>query len=502
MSAAPDRRLRAIAVVTSVAVWLVFITTAGGTMATGDAVAMFEAARSLVDRRAIDVPPHQSSEQWRGVDGRYYTPFGIGQSLFDVPFLVAGRAASRATGLTLGDPDTIPKAFVAASSTIPAAIAVLFGLLLSWRLSSDARSSVLAALVLAFGTMLWPYAKFGFNAALTTGALTAGVYGLAAGAIDRRTWVAAAGGAALGLALLTRHEMILAALSGLGWFAWQVRHERSARRLIVAAAVPVCVAVTVWMTLNAMRFGDAWHTGHEPEFAWSGFRAFLFSPSGALLLYSPPALASVALLGSARAGQPLSWLLLLVIAPLFVFYATLEDWLGTRSYGPRYFVPLVPLLVAPLAVWFARARTAGGRSALVALWLVGVAVQLPAIAVDFSRAGIEAGQPPQSIRRDEWQWAPLVVNARAMLPAAASTVRALVFGAPEAPAAGGGPLSSRLPSGLDFWWVHLFQLGALTRAPSLLAGLLPLLIAAWLVRMSLARATLLDRKAHHQVSGE
>ena len=45
------------------------LATAGGTMATGDAVAMFEAARSMVDRGTLDVPAHQSSEAWRG-DGR------------------------------------------------------------------------------------------------------------------------------------------------------------------------------------------------------------------------------------------------------------------------------------------------------------------------------------------------------------------------------------------------------------------------------------------------
>jgi hypothetical protein len=474
-------------------------------MATGDAVAMFEAARSLVDRGTLDVPPHQSSELWRGLDGRYYTPFGIGQSLFDVPFLLAGRVATAAVGSKLGglgDPDTIPKAFVAAASTIPAAVAVAFSLLFAWRLSSNVRSSVLAALVVAFATMLWPYAKFGFNAALTAGTLTAGAYGLAAGAADRRGWVAAGGGAALGIALLTRHEMILAAGAGLGWFLWQVRRTEPRGRLVAAAALPVCAAFGLWITLNTMRFGNPWHTGHTPEFAWSGFGAFLLSPSGALVLYSPPALGGVALITAARSGQALSWLMMLIVAVLVLFYATLEDWLGTRSYGPRYLVPILPLLVAPIAIWLSRARTGASRLALAALCLVGVGIQLPAVAVDFSRAGIDAGQPTQSVRRSEWQWAPLVVNARAVRPAAESTAHALIANEPQAsgPAPAGVSLSSRLPLGLDFWWVHLFQLGALPRAVAVLAGLLPLAAAVWLVRTALARATLLDREARYQVS--
>jgi hypothetical protein len=489
MNIAPDRRIRAIAGITSLAVWLVYLATAGGTMATGDAVAMFEAARSMVDRGTLDVPAHQSSEAWRGTDGRYYTPFGIGQSLFDVPFLVAGRTAAKVTGIRIGDPDTLPKAFVAAASTIPAAVAVGFGLLIAWRLSSDARSSVLTALVLAFGTMMWPYAKFGFNAALTTAALTAGVYGVAAGTADRRVWTVTGGGVGLAAALLTRHEMAIAAVVALSWLAWEVRRDASARRLLTAAAAPVCVALVLWMTLNAVRFSNVWHTGHEPAFGAEGFRAFLVSPSGALLLYSPPALAGFALVPLARGGNALSRLLLAVAVALVVFYASLEDWLGTRSYGPRYLVPLGPLLVAPLATWFAQARTGAARVAVAALCIAGVAVQMPAIAVDFSRAGIEAGQPPQSERRDEWRWSPIVVNARASRQAARSSLADLMAGTPRADrSSGGGSLFERLPFGLDFWWVHLFHLGVLPRSVAIGAGLLPLAAAAWLIRIALRRA--------------
>jgi hypothetical protein len=483
-------QIRAIVGMTSAAVWLMYISTSGGTMATGDGVAMFEAARSMIDRGTFDVPASQSTELWRGTDGRYYTPFGIGQSLFDMPFIVAGRIAARATGVTIGDPDTIPKAFVAAASTIPATISVAFALLLAWRLTSDARASVLAAIVLAFGTMVWPYAKFGFNAALVTAALTSGLYCLAAGTIDRRPGTVAAGSAGLGFALLTRHEMTIAAIVAIAWVFWQAPRSAAAGRLVAAAALPVCAAFGVWMTLNAVRFGNVWQTGHEPAFNLEGFRAFLVSPSGALLLYSPPAVAGFALLVRARYGDALSVLLLAVSIALFIFYASLEDWLGTRSYGPRYLVPLLPLLVAPLAIWIGRARTAATRATLVALCVAGVLIQIPAMAVDFSRAGIEAGQPPQTERRDQWRWSPLAVNVRATIPAAASSLGALARDAPTiAPTVEGRSLWERLPFGLDFWWIHLFHAGVLSRAMAIAAGLAPIAMALWLIRRALGEAS-------------
>jgi hypothetical protein len=483
------RDIRAIAAVTAAAVWLVYVSTSGGTMATGDAVAMFEAASSLIDHGALDVPASQSTELWRGRDGRYYTPFGIGQSLFDVPFILAGRTAARAAGVTMGDPDTIPKALVAAASTIPSAVSVAFVVLLAWRLTSNARASVLAALVVAFGTAVWPYSKFGFNAALATASLTGGLYGIAAGTIDRRPAMVAAGSAGLGFALLTRHEMAIAAVMALGWVMWCAPRGQGAVRLIAASAWPVCAAFGVWMTLNAVRFDNVWHTGHEPAFSMEGFRAFVVSPSGALLVYSPPVLAGIALLGRARRGHALSLLLLSVSTALFVFYASLDDWLGTRSYGPRYLVPLLPLLAAPLAIWIDRGEKGAGRIGVIALCLAGVLVQIPGIAVDFSRAGIVAGQPPQLERRDQWRWSPLAVNARATIPAARSSLGALAAGAPAMAPAGGRSLSERLPFGLDFWWIHLFHAGLLSRVTALAAGLAPLGIAAWLIRRALAKAS-------------
>lgn len=492
--APPHRR---IALLIFAATWLVYATTAGGTMGTTDAVTMFEVARSIVDRGSLDVPQTLAEETWRGADGRYYAPFGIGQSLYDIPFLLAGRLVVRRTGLELGEPDTVPKALVAVASTLSAAVAAAFGFLLAWRLSSRQTASLIAAFVLAFGTLLWPYARFGFNAALTTAALAVGVYGIAAGAADGSRRLLAAGGAALGLALLTRHEMTLAALASLAWLGWELGRDRGRIGKFVAAALPIAAAVLVSLTLNAVRFGGPLRSGHEPAFAFEGFAAFLISPSGALPLYAPAAICGIGLVPLARRNA-IARLFLAVAVVMFVFYGSLEDWLGTRSYGPRYLVPLLPLLVAPLAVWFdaARRRNAPGlRAGLIVFCVLSALVQFPAAAVDFSRAGIAAGQPPQTIRRHDWRWSPLWLTANAMTNATASTVEAFVSGRRVAAdrVAGGGSLAARVPFGLDFWWVYLFQLGVLPRAVAIAAALIPLAGAAGLAASAWRQAAAADQ---------
>ena len=389
-------RRSAIAALLALACWLIYLTTAGGSLGTGVAVAMYEEAKAIVDRGAFDVPSTRMDE-WRGPDGRYYTPFGLGQPLYDIPFLVAGRLIAGATHVRLGDADVIPKAVVALGSTVTASLCVAFTFLFAYRLSGDARASLLSALALGFGTLMWPYSKFGFNAALAACGLSAGVYGLAEGWSTRRAKVLAGGGAGLGLALLTRHELVLAAAVGLGWLAWQIRNDSRRGPLMLSASAGVIAAIGLAAFHNVVRFGTPFSSGYTPALSGAGILGLTVSPSGALLLYSPIAIAAVALVPRVRNGEPLAILAALVTLTLWAFYASLDDWLGTRSYGPRYLVPLLPLLVAPLAVWWAVA-TPRIRRVLAALCVASILIQIPAVLVDFSRVGIEAGQPPQTAR--------------------------------------------------------------------------------------------------------
>lgn len=476
-------------------VWLVYITTAGGSLGTSDAVAMYEVAVSILDRGQTDVPEHQSLEPWRGVDGRYYSPLGIGQPLFDVPFVLIGRVIQETTGIRLAGPDTIPKAVVAMASTLPAAATVAFCFLLAWRLSRHLRASLVAAAALAFGTLLWPYSKFGFNAALTAGMLAGGVYGFIAGAERARPAWLLASGSAIGYALLTRHEMALAGVVCLLWLWWQVRTHPSKIRMFSAGATGVICGIAVSLALNWLRFGSPFQPGHTPAITFAGLTAFLTSPSGAIWLYAPPALAVLALIPLLRRRDPAAALLAAVVSAMVLFYVSLDDWLGTRSYGPRYLVPLLSLMVAPLALWIASARRGAQQWGLAALCTIGVIAQLPGVIVDFSRVGIAAGQPPQIERRDDWRWAAIRLNANAALEAVPRNIQ-YVSGLAPVPAVTRDARVSPAdlaPHSLDFWWLYLFYLGILPRVGLLLCVAAPLTAASWLAAVAWRHAAVRPR---------
>ena len=133
--------------------------------------------RQLVEHQSIALPRDVlGNEAHRGRDGRYYSPFGITQSLFNVPFFVAGRVASRVTGLSIGRADAIEKAAVALGNTVAMAAGVWVCYLFARRITGSTRTAARCALATAFATPLWPYSKFGFNAPLSVLFVTIAIY--------------------------------------------------------------------------------------------------------------------------------------------------------------------------------------------------------------------------------------------------------------------------------------------------------------------------------------
>lgn len=81
-------------------VGLACLLTAGGSMTTTDAVIAFEVTRSIVEEHSVATGGTAPTyDAYRGVDGRYYSPFGIAQSIWNIPFYLAGRAAAERIGV-------------------------------------------------------------------------------------------------------------------------------------------------------------------------------------------------------------------------------------------------------------------------------------------------------------------------------------------------------------------------------------------------------------------
>ena len=473
------------AITTDVGRWLfglalgVYFFTAGGSLTTTDAVVAFDVTRNIVEKGTLATSGNLLGlEAFRGADGRYYSPFGILQSIYNIPFYVAGTVFVEVTGMTAGKPDSIPKAAVSLGQSLIGAwiIWLIFGLSLT--VTGDESAAALAALTAAFGTVLWPYAKFGFNQPLACATLAAAVGGVLTGVRQRRPSRTALGGLWLAASLLTRHEMAIAALPLGGWLMLAARDWRDRLRQTFAFLPGVLAGVAIWMALNVVRFGDVFESGYlrdtTPGFGspvFEGLAGLLFSPGASLFLYSPVAvLGIVGLVRLWHRDRMVAILCSSIIVVFVGFYATLGNWMGGRSWGSRYLVVVVPYLMVGWAVWLSQMARGWRVMAMVIATSLGIVVQLPGVLVDYAKVS-QAASAEMTIRERQWSWevSPLVLNTRAMATAVPNNVGYVAGLRPIPRIARPGSeddrgFSQQLAFSLDFWWLYLFYLGLLPRA--------------------------------------
>lgn len=85
-------------------------------------------------------------------------------------------------------------------------------------------------------------------------------------------------------------------------------------------------------------------------------------------------------------------MLTLAVLAEVLFYSVYDFWTGGWNWGPRYLLPIVPLLVLAAGVWVAAHPTGLRRAILVALSVIGLLINLPAVFVDHSRYLVEFGE--------------------------------------------------------------------------------------------------------------
>lgn len=470
--------------------FVVYLFTAGGSLTTTDAVATYEVTRAIVDRGEVAMSGNLlGQERERGVDGRYYAPFGIGQSIYNIPFYAGARAFVAATGLRLGKADSLLKAAVALGNTVLAAAIVWEFFQFAVLVIGELGAATLAALTLAFGSVLWPYSGFGFNQPLACLALLGATRQAFAGARRSSPRHVVHAGGWLAIALLTRHELILAPVPLAAWLWFDGRRPLTDRvRRVGALAIGPAAGVLVWMAYNAVRFGSVFNAGQDAGPGYgspfiAGLIGLIASPAASIFLYSPFAifgLPGLVVSGRMR-DRSAAVLCLLQILWLLCFYANLGNWLAGRSYGSRYLLIVLPYFAVGYAAFLAR-RPARVRARLAALVLaVGVIVQVPGVLVDYAKVSQAVGAVRTPFTTEErqslWDAAPLVLNTRALVRALPDNV-AYVLGRrsppPIASAGGEGDrgFSQQFSFSFDLWWLYLFYLGALPRV-----GVLAVLLA-------------------------
>jgi hypothetical protein len=173
-------------------------------------------------------------------------------------------------------------------------------------------------------------------------------------------------------------------------YARRLPRPEALRRLF-AGGVGWLGVVGLVALYHQARFGSPFETGRGAEaFKWTtpfleGFTGLLVSPGRGLVGYFPLALAAGLGWRRFHAARPLeSWFVALSTAALLALYARWQMWDGGWCWGPRFLLPLVPLLLLPIASLMDTLRSRPAQIALAGLAALSALVALGGVSVNYA----------------------------------------------------------------------------------------------------------------------
>lgn len=385
-----------------------------------DGETMLRTTSSIVDRHQLAIRcSGRLPNAVRGLDGRCYSRYGLGQPLIAIPLYLLAKGIN--TLLPGTDYAALVFLFMPRLNQIITAVTCVLLFSFATRIYRSARLGVGLALAYGLGTMAWPYAKFYFSDPLSALCLLATAYFLFVFGEQGKLKQLVLAGALLGYAFLTKLSSVvflplfvaysLLIHSGLRSFRstiWKATPSRwrlsispilkdpqiagyriSSWRHLVAFLAPAAFLLGVALLYNYCAFGHAFTGGYHEE-GWStplylGLYGLLLSSGKSLLLFVPLTIvAPLGLVAFYKAGRREEAVLFTAIFGTYLLlHAGWWSWYGGWSWGPRFLVPTLPFLILPLgALW------PGGTArhvSLIALTVISVFVQSLGVVIDFNR---------------------------------------------------------------------------------------------------------------------
>ncbi|MGQ9625894.1 MAG: hypothetical protein ACUVV0_03200 [Anaerolineae bacterium] len=481
-----------------------YILTASGRICPGDEETMYRVTRNLVERGDIAIERELlrvEGQSWPGllpcksytmptnyaspgVGGRFYSKYGLGQSLFSIPLYLIGKGLTHVPGTYLNSQylsklcvAMINPLFTAATCTLLLAFCSALGL--------SPGTGLVLSLGYGFSSMAWAYTKNFFSEPAAAFFLLATAYALYRLRADPPAgfWALWAG-AALGLAVLFRTTALMT-VPFFAAYLFFAGPEPKVRRTLLFAG-PLVLAVALVLLYNFARFGSVLESGYT-EVAWdlpffAGLYGLLFSPGKGFFLYNPAAFIALGGMISFYVRHRAEAILFASIAAAYVaFHAPYNFWSGGWNWGPRFLLPITPLLFVSIGFLLEGERARLARILLALLLAFGLFIQIPAILIDHSRylVALSEKYPEDFYGRTIYQtelspvlrqW-PVALEAMSLFAEREyrQEIKSLLAERWEE-VAGEDPLGDTVSDVLlwqneifrlnvpDFWWVHLYLL--------------------------------------------
>jgi hypothetical protein len=358
-----------------------YLLVARGRITSIDEWHVYATAESLADRGDWIM-------QVKDID-RTYSRYSVVPSILGAPFCLMSRPVADRWGIPDEDSDRggganlTPRHIRMAAVTLqsPLVTAGTAALLFVALCRLGIRGGPALASALGFGvcTLALPYSGSLYVQPTATFALTCLICSAALG-----RGIATA--ASLALLLSIRFELI-ALVPLLSLHALKFRRPAAGHLTWLAAGA--CIGLALHITVNCLR-RDHWLTGDYGGETFStpagiGLWSLLFSCGKGLAWFSPIAFAGLCLCPRfVRLAPDIGFLATGTAVTMLVIVSCWWTWHGAMAWGPRLLVPLMPVLILPLAWTFEswEQQPIGLRWILLLTMLASVAVQLRGTILD------------------------------------------------------------------------------------------------------------------------
>jgi hypothetical protein len=248
--------------------------------------------------------------------------------------------------------------------------------------------SAFAALTFGLATLAWPYARTLYREPLVGFAWTLGLLGF----VQWRYWGKSNWAIIGGIALVLTLAIKVTAIAAIPFIfiAVLARYYKryTARRYIFIGIGVVVAVIILFQVVFTWRFGSAWDfldlSGWSVEIAARRFYGQLLSPGKGLLFYMPVVLLTIpGLVLMWRRYRAVALAIALPMLATALAYSSYGSWFGGQSWGPRFLVPAMPLLILALAPLWDETSIRWLRPLYIGLVVVSIIIQLGVVTANW-----------------------------------------------------------------------------------------------------------------------
>ncbi|MFT5366746.1 MAG: hypothetical protein ACI8V2_001695 [Candidatus Latescibacterota bacterium] len=370
----------------------IYLLTAGGHYG-GDGFWNYLTARSLIlngdlviSDQNFAIPEMQRQYQSVASSNRTYSKYGLGLPLAELPFLGVGHILSQFVSKL--PTDYLTMFTTSLTNVFICALWSLGFFRLALQLGYQHRTVWWLTLFFALGSMVFPYAGYGFSEPLVGISLLGATGGCFFFVKNEPLRALVVVSICIGLAILTKLYVIIT-LPIFLLYMWPTFKTQSNKRLpAITILAPLLFFLIVILFHNHIRYNNIFHTGYHLDTLsqQGGYFAFyptqiitalyglLFSTGRGLVFFLPVVCLFPFAYRHFKVSHPKeAKLFLRIIIIHLILFTFMIDWHAGSSWGPRYLLPIIPYLILPLGSLIESAD----KKRVLAFGIAGMITQFP-----------------------------------------------------------------------------------------------------------------------------